>query len=206
MIRKNWPVLFAVIVTAFLTGTGLLWFVYRPWSLYWGATAQEEFRPMPGDSILVDPSFNATRAISIDGKPSDIWPWLVQMGYLRAGFYSYDVLDNDGVPSAVRILHEYQALDLGDSIPLTDHGWVTVTVMHPDSTMLWEYKGRDAKTVFTWVWGLYPVDNNATRLVTRLRYNARSLRTQLMLDFFEILMMRKCMLGIRDRVETHSQL
>ena len=50
------------------------------------------------------PTFEATRAVTIRGRPEDIWPWIVQIGYKRAGFYSYDRLDHDGIPSAERIL------------------------------------------------------------------------------------------------------
>jgi hypothetical protein len=156
---------------------------------------------MPGDSILPDPTFNATRAVTIDATPAQVWPWLVQMGYQRAGFYSYDRLDNDGIPSAEHLLPEFQQLEAGDAIPLTSHDLVTVTVLERDSTMLWEYRGDDTTTVFTWAWGLYPRNALQTRLVTRLRYRTRNLRSRVMLDFLEILMMRKCLLGIRRRAE-----
>ena len=124
------------------------------------------------------------------------------MGYQRAGFYSYDRLDNDGIPSADHILPECQHLETGDSIPLTAHDYITVTVLERDSTMLWEYRNDDTTTVFTWAWGLYPRNDLQTRLVTRLRYRALRFRSQMMLGFFEILMMRKCMLGIRRRTES----
>lgn len=81
---------------------------------------------------------------------------------------------------------------------------MAVTVMEPNSAMLWEYAGGAPSTVFTWAWGLYPTDEHHTRLVTRLRYNTRTLRARVMLDFFEIVMMRKCLLGIRKRVELEA--
>ena len=93
-----------------VVGASAVWFVYRPWALRWGSTDEEIARAMPGDELLTDPSFNATRAVTINATPEEIWPWLVQIGYRRAGFYSYDRLDNDGVPSADRILPEYQGL------------------------------------------------------------------------------------------------
>jgi hypothetical protein len=181
-----------------------LWFVYRPWALTWGATPEELTREMPGDGIILDPDFNATRGVIIAGTPEEIWPWLVQMGYRRAGFYSWDRLDNDGIPSARTLLPQYQELEVGDSLPLTEHDFVAVTVMEPHSAMLWEYAGGAPSTVFTWAWGLYPTDEGHTRLVTRLRYRTTSLRARVMLDFFEIVMMRKCLLGIRKRVESES--
>ena len=59
---------------------------------------------MPGDEIVPKASFNGTRAITIDAPPKTVWPWIVQMGYRRAGFYTYAVLDNAGYESADRVV------------------------------------------------------------------------------------------------------
>ena len=82
--------------------------LYRHWHLRWGATDAEVASTMPGDEIVPDPSFNATRALTIDAPPPQVWPWIVQLGTGRAGFYSYDLLDNGARPSADRILPELQ--------------------------------------------------------------------------------------------------
>ena len=74
--------------------------VIRPWQLRWGATNEEVARAMPGDDVVKRPTFNATRAVTIQARPEEIWPWLVQIGVTRAGWYSYDWLDNLGKPSA----------------------------------------------------------------------------------------------------------
>ena len=68
----------------------------RPRVFTWGATREEAGRPMPGDGICQRPQLNATRAVTIAARPEEIWPWLVQWGWNRAGFYSYDPLDNLG--------------------------------------------------------------------------------------------------------------
>ncbi|MCJ7531468.1 MAG: hypothetical protein MUO64_10625, partial [Anaerolineales bacterium] len=60
----------------------LLW--VRPWQLRWGATDEEVARLMPGDEIVKRPTFNATRAVTIQARPEQIWPWLVQIGHKRA--------------------------------------------------------------------------------------------------------------------------
>lgn len=200
--RVRWARVLSVATIAALLAVVALWFVYRPWAMNWGASPEEIALAMPGDRIVLNPNFNATRAVTVDATPAEIWPWIVQMGYLRAGFYSHDRLDNDGIPSAEHLIPEYQHLELGDSIPLTAHDYVMVTLLETDSTMLWEYSGDDTTTVFTWAWGLYPRGDRQTRLVTRLRYRASSLRSLLMLDFFEIVMMRKCLLGIKRRAES----
>jgi hypothetical protein len=188
-------------LTLFVVGTLIVWYVYRPWALSWGSTADEIARPMPGDRVLSKPSFVATRAVTVEATPEEIWPWIVQIGYRRAGFYSYDLLDNDGIPSAERILPEYQDLQVGDTIPLNRTAHVRVTELGPPTSMVLVFEVPGTWSSATWVWGLYPVDASRTRLVTRLRANPTGIRSRLFLDLGEIVMMRKCMLGIKCRAE-----
>ena len=75
----------------------------RPWQLRWGATDAEVARSLPGDEVVTRPSFNATRAITIQARPEAVWPWIVQIGSRRAGWYSLDQIDNAGIPSIERI-------------------------------------------------------------------------------------------------------
>lgn len=198
-----------LLVAGFLVAALTLFFfvAYRPWSLNWGATQEETRRRMPGDELVVDPTFNATRAVTIDGSPDDIWPWLIQIGYLRAGFYSYDRLDNDGVPSAERILAEYQDLAVGDTIPLSaTAGAEVLELRRPEHLLLVveaHAEANGSRELWTWVWGLYRLDERRTRLVSRLRMRGGFWTTR-MLDAVEIVMMRKHLLGIKRRVETHQ--
>jgi hypothetical protein len=85
-----------VAVLAAVTGTGVLasWGLVRPWHLRWGATHDEVQRPLPGDELVENPRFVSTRAITINAPAESVWPWLVQLGYGRGGFYSYDWLEN----------------------------------------------------------------------------------------------------------------
>ena len=87
----------------------------QPWQHRWGATDEEVRRAMPGDDLVPDAA-STTRAITIAAPAEQVWPWLVQLGYGRAGWYSYDWIDNDGQPSADRILPELQQLQVGDQI------------------------------------------------------------------------------------------
>jgi hypothetical protein len=91
----------------FVIAIGFFQFVYRPWQVRWGATDEEVNRSMVGDDIVQNPNFNATRAVTIDAPPEDIWPWITQIGYKKAGFYSHDWLDNDRIPSANKIIPEF---------------------------------------------------------------------------------------------------
>jgi hypothetical protein len=175
-------------------------YVYREWALNWGATEEEITRSMPGDDLAIDPTFNATRAVTINARPEEIWPWIVQIGYRKAGFYSYDRLDNDGIPSAERIIPEYQDLKTGDLIPMSRTSFAEVAILEPEKFMLLVFQDGEW-TDNTWAWGLYEQDEKHTRLVTRLRVGQSSAVSGLMLDFFEIIMMRKCMLGVKSRAE-----
>ena len=88
----------------------------------WGATDDEVARLLPGDGDVPQPTFNATRAVTIAARPDEIWPWLIQIGVTRAGWYGYDWLANLGHPSAERILPEFQRLAGGDVLPPRPHG------------------------------------------------------------------------------------
>jgi hypothetical protein len=84
--------------------------------------AVQNERPLPGDGLIADVGGQFTHAIVIDAPPSKVWPWLVQIGCRRAGFYSFDWLDNGGVPSAQEIRLELQQLHVGDTIPARPTG------------------------------------------------------------------------------------
>jgi hypothetical protein len=176
----------------------------RPRAFSWGATPEETSRPMPGDGICPRPQLNATRAVSIAAAADDIWPWLVQWGWNRAGFYSYDLLDNLGRPSAREVLPQFQDLQVGDWVPMS--GTITpdtayrVSRLDPGKLMLWEKPGG------TWLWLLEPDGDGHTRLVTRLRsryaWTRPTIITELILmEIGDPFMMRKCLLGIKQRAE-----
>jgi hypothetical protein len=178
----------------------------RPWQLRWGATIEEIERSMPGDDIVSNPSFNATRAVTIHAPPNYIYPWIAQMGVKRAGWYSYDLLDNLGKPSAESILTRNQNLQVGDVIPMSPDGkkGMRVKDFRKNDWMLW----WDSKGDSTWVWGIYPEADNSSRLITRVRLNYRwlsfSIIFSMLVEFFDLPMMRKSMLGIKRRAEAIS--
>ena len=94
-----------------LTFAALYWFPIRRWMNQWGATPSDLARVMAGDSLLADPTYSGTMAITVNARAEHIWPWLVQIGYRRGGLYSYDWLDRLfgylDRPSATRILPEF---------------------------------------------------------------------------------------------------
>ena len=182
----------------------LIW--ARPYQLRWGATDKEVNGRMPGDEINCDPTFLATRAITIQGTPKEIWPWLLQMGYGRAGFYAYDIFENIGSPRGIRsaddIIPELQQFKVGDEMPISPAGGLSFYAIEPNQYLIW--KGDGAYGGF--IWALYPLDNNQTRLVSRARLSYTWNRpTQLVFDllteFSDHLAVRKILQGVKGRVE-----
>ena len=186
-------------------GAGLL-AVYaklvRPRAMRWGATEEEAARPLPGDEVVARADYVATRAITIDAPPQDVWPWLVQIGSGRAGWYSYDRMDNAGMPSATEIIAELQQLQVGDLIPMVagkDIG-VRVKELEPDRRMLW----WDVKGEYSWEWLLEPVDGR-TRLIQRLRVTRHPWTPKMLYELVaangDVVMQRKLLRGVKQRAE-----
>ncbi len=175
---------------------------FRPWQLRWGATADEVGRTLPGDEVVADPTFDATRAITIAATPQQIWPWLLQVGVKRAGWYSYDLLDNLGRPSAREIIPELQQVAVGDVVPLSPDGRQGVHILALDlpRSMLW---GTLPDT--TWLWVLEPRTDGTTRLITRIRsryrWSSPTIGFSMLIEFADIWMIRKMLLNLRERAE-----
>ena len=101
----------------------------------WGIDPAASGRPMPGDDLVADTDAVDTRVIDIDAPVERVWPWLVQMGYGRAGWYSYDALDMDE-PSALAIEERWQSLAEGDIMPTHPGGGFVVKVFDAPQAMV----------------------------------------------------------------------
>jgi hypothetical protein len=161
---------------------------------------------MPGDEINLHPTFLATRAITIDATPDQIWPWLLQMGYGRAGFYAYDIFENIGSPRGIRsadyIIPEFQQFKAGDELPISPAGGLSFYAIEPNQYLVW--RGDSAYGGF--IWALYPLENNQTRLVSRARLSyswnkPTQLAFDLLTEFSDHLAVRKILQGVKGRVE-----
>ncbi len=128
--------------------------LYRRWHLNWGATVAEVHAAMPGDDLVPKAQYRCTRAITINVAPQQVWPWLVQVGCLRAGFYSDDLLDNLARPSAQEVVAELQHLQTGQWVPMSpkpvEAMAFKVDSYHEPRWLLW------AKPDSTWAWTLTP--------------------------------------------------
>ena len=180
--------------------------LYRRWHRHWGATAAERTGSMPGDELLPHAQFRATRAITIAAPPQAVWPWLVQVGAQRAGWYSNDLLDNLGHPSATVIVPELQHLEVGQWVPMapsgppSDRNAFRVRSFEVNQWLLW------TKPDSTWAWRLTPTAGG-TRLVTRVHavYDWRrpldALLGVVLMEFGDFAMQRRMLRGIKARAE-----
>jgi hypothetical protein len=182
--------------------------LYRKWHLRWGATPAEINESLPGDAFLPMAQYRSTRAITIGAPPAAVWPWLVQVGCGRAGFYSNDLLDNLARPSATTILAAFQDLEVGKWVPMspaatpTERTALKVHSFAVNEWLLW------TKPDSTWVWQLTPTADGGTRLVTRIHaaYNWRqplvALFGMLLMEFGDFAMLRRMLRGIKRRAES----
>jgi hypothetical protein len=143
--------------------TYLLW---RPRMLRWGATAEEASAPLPGDDRTPHPRLQTTHAVTIDVPPERVWPWLMQMGIGRAGFYTHDWVERlmfraryaEGRRSATRVHPELPPLEAGGTVPMGAGVFAPVSEAEPGRHLV-------AQEAFV----LRPLPGGKTRLITRYR-------------------------------------
>jgi hypothetical protein len=198
--------------------SGYLFFV-RPWYLRWGTTAEERDQTLPGDDIVKHPKYRATRAITIDVPATAVWPWLVQMGQDRGGFYSYDFLENLvglNIHSAKQITSEYQHLEEGNKVRFAprmvfDFAW-EVRMIEPERALVLAVPGSSEENIEagyphrSWAFILHTLNAHTTRLIIRSRSDEQPGLTgmlfhQMLLEPIHFLMEQKMLRGIKQRAE-----
>ena len=131
------------LAAAVMAGASLVAYerLVKPWQQRWGATDEELTMPLPGDERVAEPATQVTRAITIDAAGQRVWPWIVQLGADRGGFYSYDWLENLfglGIESAHNIVEAWQDLGVGDVVYANwarSGGWYVV-VLRPNEALV----------------------------------------------------------------------
>jgi uncharacterized protein YndB with AHSA1/START domain len=171
--------------------------VIRPRMLRYGATDEEVRRPFPGADLIPGGKRGGTMAVTIDAPPARVWPWLVQMGCDRAGWYSWDRLDNGGTASAERVHPEWQQIKVGDRMASKPDGstWFEVAAVEPERFLglraSFDVSGRPfdpagprprAFSDSLWAFLLEEQPGNRTRLVVSGYGAARPRAAQAILD------------------------
>ena len=167
-------------------------FVVLPWQLRRGATNANLQCSLPGDDLIPSSKTGYTQAITIRAPKAEVWRWLVQIGYQRAGWYTYDFLHrlvgiagcvDDERRSAKRIIPELQDLGVGDVIEIAPGMGYVVVGLEPEQTLIlqsiwdtskWESVSSDDPLPekylqSSWVWFLEEINENTTRLIVRVR-------------------------------------
>jgi hypothetical protein len=219
--RSSTGLVLAGVAAGAAAAAGYAW-VIRPWTLRWGATRGEVQMALPGDDLVGFPKINSTHAITIQARPSDVWPWLVQLGQGRGGFYSYDWIENMmglDIHTTDRVLREYQDIKAGDIVPLAPNGFgIPVAFVQPEEMLVLHGDTRQGTEgiqlplrpgdFMAVSWGFYLFErlDAATRLVARWRADwAPTVQNTLFYRAFlepgAFLMERKMLLGIKERAE-----
>jgi hypothetical protein len=202
---------------AAVTALGAAGFIHE-FGRRWGAT-REEFRgPMAGDGIVSRAKGQTTHAITMKAAAEDVWPWLVQMGCQRAGWYTYPWVDrylwHIDNPSAARIIAELQDLSVGDVVPDGEPGTAIYRVvkfdaprslvLHSTSHVPRPLRGRMTAD-WTWAYELHELDPTITRLLLRVRVTFAPWWVRLLYDGMTVpsdfVMARSMLRGIARRAE-----
>jgi hypothetical protein len=183
---------------ALLIGANLVfWPLFRRWRLRWGATEAEVQKTLPGDELVPQPRWSYTQAVTIRASAEQVWPWLVQLGQGRGGFYSYEWLENlvgCDIHNADSIVAELQDFKVGDGIKLHPQmPAIPAAIVEPTRAMVLHGDTRLGSVpvhassaqgdYFAATWGFYlvPRDDGTTRLIARFRsdYNAKFVNTMM---------------------------
>ena len=139
------------------------------------ATERERTLALPGDTIIADAVDSVTHAITINCSRRELWPWLVQMGSGRAGWYSYDLLDNGGRHSAEHILRDLQHPTVGavfPGLPGRTDGFVLLE-QEPAQWLVLSWPSPEGRAIVTWAFVLHELRPDRTRLIVRARASNR---------------------------------
>jgi hypothetical protein len=209
-------VLFAAIV--------LYFGVFRPWGMRWGVTAEEARGPWPGEEQVDRPRTSCTMGITIKAPVSQVWPWLVQIGQERGGFYSYEWLENSfgfEIHNADRVVPEWQHLDVGDGIRLHHAGTpLRVSLVEPERAIVLvagkklgaeissdpTFMRLQSYDAFQWAFYLKPQPDGTTRFIARIRTEwpltmREMLHNWLFVEPVAFVMQRRMAIGLKARAE-----
>jgi hypothetical protein len=206
----------------------VLYGLRHPEMLTPGTTAQQAEERLPGDELVEHPDWCTTFATTIAATPDEVWPWIVQLGYGRAGWYTWYPLDNGGVASADRVVPELQELEPGDVIPDGPRAaegfgvWRVHGLDRPHAMILLSrrnpFTGREIEPGDTshepymdcsWAFVLDPVGPRETELLVRVRVGLRRMDhkkllarlSRLLFGLGDNVMERSMLEGIKTRAE-----
>jgi len=220
---KKWFLRVGITILGVFVVAGLLYHVaLRDWCLRWGTTPVEASATLPGDELIPVYSGEATHAITIRAAPDRVWPWLMQIGQDRSGFYSYTFLENLiglDMPKVERLVSEWKPREVGETIWFANpqrfrgQGRMIAAVVEPQRSFVmvtakdWEQlqAGHPAKEG-VWSFTLEPLPDGQSRLIARMRSGtpptiASRAAGRLFWEPMHFVMERKMLRTIRDLSE-----
>ncbi|HXJ91019.1 MAG TPA: hypothetical protein VMS18_29695 [Candidatus Binatia bacterium] len=220
---KKWLKRIVIIIVIGLTIPALVYHLgLREWCLHWGTTSAEAHRALPGDELFPAYTGEATHAITIHAAPEKIWPWLMQIGQDRSGFYSYTFLENAfgcDMPKVERLVPDWKPRTRGEAVWFCDpkryngEGKMIPAVVETDRSFAmimpadWKRveRGGPAREGM-WSFTLQSAEGGNTRLIARLRNGPPPTLGALMMGrlFWEpahFVMEQKMLRTIRDLAE-----
>ncbi len=163
---------FLIILAAFAAYT----FAVRPWFLNWGTTPQERGQALLGDDAWIGGAVTGTRAVTIQATPEKVWPWLVQIGQDRAGFYSYTWLENlvlADIHNTFEVRPAWQGREAKDLVRAAKPGYLFGLLKDKDSTTGWRVPfvapGRSMTLKYWGTFAIEPTGTGETRFFARSR-------------------------------------
>ena len=211
MTRSMW---FRGTVAIAASGLGLVAAAHLllPWYIAWGSRDAERRVSLPGDDIVAAPQTSYTLAASIDAAPGAIWPWLVQMGQGRGGFYTHEWVENllgARVENASRIVPALQHLEVGDRIRLTPDPYfghagqfMTVEQLEPAHALVFSQTLPNGARA-SWAIVLHPQGDGSTRVLSRRR-GGQPTRFDRVMRHGYVFMDRGVLRGLRVRAEARA--
>lgn len=179
------------------------------------ATRREKADALPGDALIPRAFGTLTHAVTIRRPPREVWPWIAQMGAgSRAGWYSYDLLDNGRQPSTRWIVPTLQRLEVGMIFPALPGATDAFTLLsfEPGRSLVLGWAAPGGEPLTTWAFVLEPESDGRTRLIVRARaagsYRFHGLPPRLTLiaiSLVHFVMQRRQLLGIAERVEGRAR-
>jgi hypothetical protein len=194
-----------------------------PWHERWGATDDEARMALPGDELIAEPAQQCTRAITVEAEPADVWPWIIQIGADRGGFYSYEWLENMfglGIHNCDVLVPEWQQRAEGDLV-LADAkgsgGWYVMQV-RPEEALVLQVADvqaghplrRDEQFgwEFSWSFVLRPAPDGRSRLLVRERTGFGNRLTSLAMapiGIVSFVMTQRMLRGVKTRAEARTE-
>ena len=194
----------------------------------WGSTEEELSRDLPGDELITDMKGWYNHAITINAAPADVWPWVVQLGQNKGGFYSYELLENivgSKIHNADRIVPDFQDTVVGDKVMMTPKAApYIVAAIEPGRAFVLRLRVnlKNNETVSadeplpekyqdgSWLFLIEETPEGTTRMITRSRNDWNQSKTNTffygLFGIISMVMDRKLLKGIRKRAKKASSI